>query len=195
MNRTSKLPVSLLPKVPGLRLEDIVIDAGAISLVLLSTSLPLTCPVCSQKTAQLHSHYKRTVADLPWGGRSVRLLRVRKFRCPHRECPRRIFTERLPTLVEPYARKTVRLHEVLELVGFALGGEAGARLVRRLGMTASPTTLLRYIRAAVVANYPPEVIGIDDFSMRRGGRFGTINRWTSSAIVPSTCFPTAPHPL
>ena len=67
------------------------------------------------------------------------------FRSPQGECPRRIVTERLPDLVEPYARKTVRLHEVLELVGFALGAEAGGRLVRRLGMTASPTTLLRYI--------------------------------------------------
>lgn len=168
--------MSLLPKVPGLKLEDVLIDAGSVSLVLVSTSLPVACPVCAQKTVSLHSHYWRTVADLPWSGRRVRLvLEVRKFRCPHRECPRRIFTERLPDLVEPYARKTVRLHEVLELVGFALGGEAGARLVRRLGMTASPTTLLRYIRNAALGDYPaPEVIGVDDFSVRRGGRFGTI---------------------
>ena len=169
--------MSLLPKVPGLKLEDVVIDAGSVSLlVLVSTSLPVACPVCGHKTVSLHSHYWRTVADLPWSGRRVRLLlEVRKFRCPHRECPRRIFTERLPDLVEPYARKTVRLHEVLELVGFALGGEAGARLLRRLGMRASPTTLLRYIRNAALGDYPaPEVIGVDDFSVRRGGRFGTI---------------------
>ena len=66
------------------------------------------------------------MADLPWSGRRVRmLLSVRKFRCPRIECPRRIFTERLPSLVEPYARKTARLHEVLKLVGIALSGEAG----------------------------------------------------------------------
>lgn len=168
--------MTLLPKVPGLKLEDVLIDTESISLALVSTSLPVACPVCTQKTARLHSHYRRTVADLPWSGRRVRLLvEVRKFRCPRRECPRKVFTERLPTLVEPYARKTVRLREVLEMVSFALGGEAGARLIRRLGMTASPTTLLRYIRdAALVDHPPPEVVGIDDFSLRRGRKAATI---------------------
>lgn len=65
MKRTSKLPMTLLPKVPGLKLEDVLIDAESISLALVSISLPASCPVCGRKTVSLHSHYRRTVADLP----------------------------------------------------------------------------------------------------------------------------------
>lgn len=86
--------MTLLPKVPGLKLENAAMDAEAVSFTLASTSLPAICPVCARETARLHSHYGRTVADLPWGGRRVRLLlNVRKFRCPEEGCPRRVFTD------------------------------------------------------------------------------------------------------
>jgi len=90
-------------------------------------------------------------------------------------CTRHIFTERLPTVVAPYARRTTRLDDVLTLIGFALGGEAGKRLVAGMGLSTSPDTLLRLIHAAPDIEHPtPRVLGVDDFSFLRARKFGTI---------------------
>jgi hypothetical protein len=45
------------------------------------------------------------------------------------------------------------------MIGFALGGVAGARLLGRLGMGASSTTLLRLLRATPLPNRPTPAQG------------------------------------
>jgi hypothetical protein len=60
-------------------------------------------------------------------------LRVRKFFCANGRCTRRIFTERLPQLVAPWARRTQRLIQWLAQIAVALGGTAGAQLSQSLG--------------------------------------------------------------
>jgi hypothetical protein len=82
---------------------------------------------------------------------------------------------RLASVAQPYARKTTRLHELLRLVGFVLGGEGGARPLCRLGMSASSSTLLRYVRdSPSVLHPPPNAVGIDNWAFRSGHRYGTI---------------------
>jgi hypothetical protein len=84
-------------------------------------------------------------------------------------------TFRLPSVVAPYARRTRRLTELFTLIGFALAGEAGKQLVEAMGEHTSPDTLLRLIRKAPEAtSSTPRVLGVDDFSFRRGRIFGTI---------------------
>jgi transposase len=152
-------------------------DAAAhLTLHVTSTSLSVPCPLCHAWTSRIHSRYARTVVDLPWGAYHVRLqLRVRKFFCDNMTCPRQIFTERLPTVAPPWARQTTRLTQLLIACGVALGGEAGARLVARLGLRPSPATLLRLVQAAPPPEAStPQIIGVDEWAWRRGQRYGTI---------------------
>jgi len=64
---------------------------------------------------------------------------------------------------------------VFILLGFALGGEAGKRLVAGMGLATSPDTLLRLIRAQPESQVsPPRVLGVDDFSFCKRKTYDTI---------------------
>ena len=132
--------------------------------------------MCGQPSDQIHSRYLRVVADVPCGNRPVSLhLEVRKFFCRNTSCPRKIFTERLPELLQPSARMTNRLHSALQAIGLATGGEVSARLAPKLGIQAAPTTFLRCQRAVPSSPIPEvRVVGVNDWAYKRGKTYGTI---------------------
>jgi transposase len=106
----------------------------------------------------------------------VRLqLRVRKWFCRNPHCHRRIFTERLPTVATPWARRTIRLGQRLVAMGLALGGQAGMCLSQRWGLTVSRNTLLRLMPRQPLPGFPtPTVLGVDDWSLRKRHAYSTI---------------------
>ena len=161
---------------PGIALITATTTPISCEVFLHATCPTSACPRCHTASSAIHSHYQRTLRDLPWGGLPVvQILQVRKFFCQQSTCPQRIFTERLPSLVHPSARKTRRAQACLQTVAFACGGEGGARLVPTLGLAASPATLLTLIQRWTPPVHPaPRIIGMDDWAWRKRLRYGTI---------------------
>jgi len=159
-----------------LHVDALSFDGDSVTIHASTDNPAPRCPCCKRPSRRVHGRYTRTLADLPWSGTPVRLrVRVGKFFCDEPSCERKIFAERLQEVARPFARGTDRRREALEWIAFALGGEAGARLARELGLLVSPDTLLNRIRGAFGGDAEDvRVLGVDDFGFRRGNAPGTI---------------------
>jgi transposase len=160
----------------GLNVTDVSIEPDTVTIHAEPSDLTAICPECGRESDRVHSRYTRQISDLPTQGKQVIIrLSVRRFRCSGSGCRRRVFCERMPELAAAHARTTGPLTESHREIGFALGGEAGARLAEKLAMPTSPDTLLRRVKLATDEPSPaPRYIGVDDWATKKGQHYGTI---------------------
>ncbi len=168
-------PMTILPDLSDLIIEQVSVTDG-VTVTVHAASLTALCPCCGTESKRVHSYYIRTLHDLPASGRTVLLtVRVRRFFCQESTCKRKIFAERFPSLTLPRAKFTKRLLEALKEMGFEQGGEAGARLGKKLGYPGSADTILRLVKQDLLPiPSSPRVVGVDDWSWKRGLRYGTL---------------------
>ena len=88
----------LPPFIPaGLVVDRVISDPDRVTITTHPSAAQACCPACGRPSSRMHSHYTRTLADLPWQGRPVTMMvQARLFRCATAECPRRVFAERCP---------------------------------------------------------------------------------------------------
>ncbi|MFJ2109797.1 ISL3 family transposase [Streptomyces microflavus] len=171
-----RLQELLFPSVADVAVLSVDVDIAIVRVDAHSTSRGASCPQCGTWSARVHSSYLRFPADVPSGGRTVVLrLRVRRFRCQNRSCPRRTFVEQIPGLTRKHGQRTERLRSMLASVGLALAGRAGARLSAVLGVSVSRSTVLRLVNALPEPDIPsPRVVGVDEYATRKGHAYGTV---------------------
>jgi transposase len=135
-----------------------------------------TCSGCEVRSRRRHSRYSRCLQDLPAQGAVVALrVLMTRWRCLNGSCARRTFSDQLPGVAARHARRTLRVSSLLQLFAHGAGGKPSERLINRLGMPASDDTLLRQLkRGATRRINDVRVLGIDDWSWRKGESYGTV---------------------
>src|SRR5437588_7523219 len=166
----------LFPLPDGLEITTVSETPEEVLVHVSSYRASSPCPRCSRPSSAIHSSYCRHPRDLPCVCRPIRLVfTVRKFFCRNPDCTRKVFTERLADFIEASSRLTKRLRTAVQDVGFATCGKGGERLSDKLAMRTSDATVLWSLFLIPVPEVDQvRVVGVDDWSWRRGKRFGSI---------------------
>jgi hypothetical protein len=158
----------LFPHLGGLRVE----GSGDAVIRARCREAQARCPACGAVSSRVHGGYGRVVSHGAAGGQPVLIaLSVRRFRHLDPLCAKVTFAEQAGAVSVQYRQRSVRLLGMLAGFGLELAGRAAARLAGTLGVPVHSSTVLRLVMAPPdpPVTAAPEVTGVDDVALRRGG--------------------------
>jgi transposase len=165
-----------LPQFAAVTVDSVEQGGDLVTFRVRARAGDAACPGCRRRSSRVHARYQRQLADLPLGGRRVQIIvHIRRFKCTSLRCAQSTFSEQIPGLTTPFARRTPPLTGALAGIALALAGRPGSRLAGKLAMPCCRDVLIRLIRAQPVPGAGHiDVLGVDDFAIRRGQSYSTI---------------------
>jgi len=161
-------------RLPQLRVLEQRQRDGLIEVEVMYRRPYAICPSCGYHTRNVHDCRRQKKLDIPLHGQTLILvLHRRRFRCP--EC-RKVFTE--PDEICGWRRRTTQRlrrqlyeearHQTVKQVARLYG--VGQRFVRECFAKYAANAL----EMSGVTKHTPEILGMDEFSVRKGHRYQTL---------------------
>jgi transposase len=152
-----------LPQFAAATVDSVELGGDLVTFRVRAKAGDAACSGCRRRSSRVHARYQRQLADLPLGGRRVRVIaHIRRFKCVSPRCPQSTFSEQIPGLTTPFARRTPPLTGALAKVALALAGRPGSRLAAELAMPSCRDVLIRLIRAQPIPGAGLiEILGVD----------------------------------
>jgi transposase len=137
-----------LPQFAAATVDSIELSEDLVTFRVRAKAGDAACSGCGRRWSRVHARYQRQLADLPIGGRRVRVIaHIRRFKCVSPRCGQSTFSEQIPGLTTPFARRIPPLADALVKVALALAGRPGSRLAAKVAMPCCRDVLIRLIRA------------------------------------------------
>lgn len=156
----------------------VIESADSIQIKLSVKANKVTCPGCGSDCKWNYKTYHRKIIDLPMIGKQTELqIIVKQYECPNEDCEEKVLFTTIDGYTEPYRRMTKRCEDVVCAIALNMNCESASKICTLMGIPVSGDTIIRLLLRRydeLPEEKCSEIIGIDDWAVRKRQTYGTV---------------------